>query len=210
MGDACSVRVCASFALYAFIILLVLGCGTRVNSDYLQYAQLSYDASEFNRLGVDDRFEIRVYREDAMSSTYTVTQQGTINFPLIGTVNVIDRTCAEIEAEVAERLGATFLRDPAVSCRVVDLNSLRFIVSGEVRSPGRFSYTDSVTVVEAIAMAGGVSDNAHSDRVVVTRTIDGTAREITIPYRSIISGRAPNFRLWPNDIVTVPTYRLIQ
>jgi polysaccharide export outer membrane protein len=128
---------------------------------------------------------------------------------MIGSVEVLGRTCAEVELEVTERLGASILRDPTVTCRLTELNSQAVIVSGEVSSPGRFPYSDSLTVIEALALAQGVSDNASLDRVVVTRNIDGVLTEIVVPVRLITAGRAPNFRLWPDDIVTVPTFRLI-
>jgi protein involved in polysaccharide export with SLBB domain len=60
-----------------------------------------------------------------------------------------------------------------------------------------------------VALAQGLTDSAAADRIIVTRIIDGTATEIVVPLRQILAGRAPNFRLWPNDIVTVPSFRLL-
>jgi polysaccharide export outer membrane protein len=170
---------------------------------------MSYDASAFSTLGAGDVFEIRVFRHDNMNTEFTVPASGPVSFPMIGSVEVLGRTCAEVELEVTERLGASILRDPTVTCRLTELNSQAVIVSGEVSSPGRFPYSDSLTVIEALALAQGVSDNASLDRVVVTRNIDGVLTEIVVPVRLITAGRAPNFRLWPDDIVTVPTFRLI-
>lgn len=188
----------------------VLGCRRPIGDEYLRYAQMSYDASAFNRLGVGDTFELRVFRQEEMSGDYTVSQSGTIAFPFIGSVTVQDRTCGEVEAEIAARLAENVLVDPTVSCRVLELRSLRIVVNGEVRDPGRFGYSDDLSVVEAIALAGGINENAVGDRVIVTRVIDGVTHEITVPFREIVRGSAPNFRLWPNDIVTVPTYSLLR
>jgi polysaccharide export outer membrane protein len=200
-----AVRVAVAVALGA-----IFGCRHPVGDEYLRYAQMSYDASAFNRLGVGDTFEIRVFQQAEMSGDYTVSQSGTIAFPFIGSVTVQDRTCGEVEHEVAERLAENILVDPTVSCRVLELRSLRIVVNGEVREPGRFGYSDDLTVVEAIALAGGINENASGDRVIVTRIIDGVTHEIETPLREILRGQAPNFRLWPNDIVTVPAYTLLR
>ena len=81
---------------------------------------------------------------------------------------------------------------------------MRDSVSGEVRSPGRFAYTPDLTVIEAIALAQGVTPDGSNDRVTVTRIIDGVSTEISVPLQQVVAGRAPNFRLWPGDLVTVP------
>lgn len=184
-------------------------CPQAVDDDYLRFAQMSFDATTFGQMGVGDVFELRVYREENMTSRFTVTAGGEIQFPLIGTVRVLGRSCADLEGEVRERLAAGYLRDPAVTCQLIELRSLAVVVSGEVRTPGRFAYTDSLTVVEALALAQGRTENAAMDRVIVTRIIDGQTTEISVPMRAILAGRAPNFRLWPNDIVTVPSFRLL-
>jgi polysaccharide biosynthesis/export protein VpsN len=209
MAGFASASVALRQALFAALTFWLPACSQALTSEYLQYAQMSFDASAFSTLGVGDVFEIRVFRHDNMNTEFTVPAAGPVSFPMIGPVEVLGHTCAEVEAEVTERLGASILRDPTVTCRLIELNSLAVIVSGEVTSPGRFRYTDSLTVIEAIALAQGASDNASLDRVVVTRNIDGVLTEIVVPVRLITAGRAPNFRLWPNDIVTVPTFRLI-
>lgn len=191
------------------VTLLLPACSAPVDEAYLRYAQMSFDANVFNELGVGDVIELRVFRQEDMDGEYSVTQDGQIRFPLIGQVAVLGRSCDDVAEEIENRLAAEYFRDPTVSCRVKELNSLRVVVSGEVKAPGRFAYADSLTVVEAVALAQGLTDNASADRVVITRLIDGVATEIVIPFRQILAGRAPNFRLWPNDIVTVPSFRLL-
>lgn len=192
------------------VILQCIGCGSPVSDEYLAFAQMSYDASAFNLLGVGDQFELTVYREEELSGIYTVSDEGDIDFPLIGVVDVEGRTCRDVQNDVRDRLGAEFLRNPTVRCAVTELNSLRVIVTGEVNAPGRFPYADNLTVVEALALAGGVNENSSDERVIITREVNGETIDIDVPIRAILRGSAPNFRLWPNDIVTVPPYRLIR
>lgn len=193
----------------AALTLLTAGCGATVDTAYLRYASMDYEGTAPGQLGIGDRFELRVYREPDMSGTHVVDESGTIAFPLIGPVDVFGRTCSEIADEITSRLAADYVRDPAVTCQVIELNSLRVVVGGEVRTPGRFAYTPNLTIMEAIALAEGFTTSASEERVVVTRIIDGESTEITVPLKLIVSGRAPNFRLWPGDIVTVPPFRLL-
>lgn len=190
-------------------MLLLCACSATVDDSYLRYASMDYGGSVVGILGPGDRFELRVYREPEMSGEHLVDESGSIGFPLIGQVEVQGHTCADVARDISARLGAAYLRDPSVTCQLLELNSLRVVVGGEVRSPGRFAYTSSLTVMEAVALAQGLTDNASEDRIVVTRDIDGVSTEITVPLKLIVSGRAPNFRLWPGDIVTVPAFRLL-
>lgn len=192
-----------------FAVLFVSGCSNPVSSDYVRWTTMPYDGPALDLLGEGDRFSLRVYQEPDMSSEYVVSPTGVIAFPLIGDVDVIARRCPEIEAEIAQRLEDGFLRDPSVSCQVLEVNSLGIVVSGEVASAGLFPYTPNLTIVEAVAVANGLTANAAEDRLIVTREVEGEIQEIVVPFKQIVSGRAPNFRLWPNDSIFVPSYRLI-
>ncbi|MCB9519365.1 MAG: polysaccharide biosynthesis/export family protein [Myxococcales bacterium] len=192
-----------------FLVSLLVACTHPVDPEYLRLAGMVYDDANVGTLGEGDRFAIRVYQEPDMSAEYLVSRNGTISFPLIGDVQVFGRRCGDIEREITQRLADGLLRSPSVSCQVLEVNSLTIIVSGEVRGPGVFPFSANMSVVEAIARAQGLTPNAANDRVVVTRVMDGETRDIVVPFKQIVSGQAPNFPLWPNDTVFVPSYRLI-
>lgn len=191
-------------SLAAAMVTCGVACTPAVDAAYVRFASMPLPSNTLDVLGAGDKFELRVYREADMSGEYTVDDEGAISFPLIGRVPVAGRSCSEIANDITARLAAGLLRDPAVTCRVLELNSLRVVVSGEVRSPGRFAYTPDLTVIEAIALAQGVTPDGSNDRVTVTRIIDGVSTEISVPLQQVVAGRAPNFRLWPGDLVTVP------
>lgn len=195
------------FILFLGIFPSLIGCKSQYNDAYTQFIRPWSDAGD-SSLGFGDVFHIDVYREEDLSSNYTVSERGTINFPLIHAVEVIGRTCGDLEDEISTRLGEGFLRTPSVSCTIVEVRSRRLSVVGRVGSPGTLSYSSGMTVVEAVAQAGGFSEAAARDRVVVTRTIDGQIHEIHVPVDTIMNGQAPNFPLWPNDTVFVPEYTL--
>ncbi len=200
-------RVVAA-ACFAFA-LAGAACSSPVSEEYLRYAQMTYNGATFSELGVGDRFSVRVYREDSMSGEYTVNNEGYIVFPLIGRVEVLGRTCDDVQRDITDRLAEDYVRTPAVTCQVIEVNSLRIVVSGEVASPGRYAYTSNLTIVEAVAAAQGLGDDAAMDRITVTREIDGESVEIVVPLKQIMNGRAPNFALWPGDIVHVPSFRIL-
>lgn len=195
-------------ALVAYLALFA-GCGTPVSPDYLRHASIPWEGDGVERLGTSDKFELTVFREEELSGQYVVRPTGAINFPLIGRVAVDGRTCEEIESEISARLAAEFLRNPSVNCTVLEVNSRRFVVNGQVRRSGVYPFRPGITVVDAIATAGGIDETGDTRRVLVTRIVDGVPREIVVPYQRVISGAVPNLQLWPDDIVTVPVFRLI-
>lgn len=205
-------RVVAQRGLWGLVLagaFFLGGCPKPVDSDYLRWASMPYTGAPTDTLGEGDRFELRVYQEPDMSGEHIVSAGGTIQFPLIGEVQVLGRDCASIESDVADRLADGFLRNPSVSCQVLEVRSLAIVVSGEVSAPGVFPFTPNITVVEAIALAQGLTPNAAKDRVVVTRVVDEDTHDIVVPFEQIVNGRAPNFRLWPSDSIFVPAFRLI-
>lgn len=198
--------------LLQLLVLLVFGaagCRAPVDDEYLRYAQMAYEGSTTDTLAEGDAFELRVYQEEAMSGEYTVTGAGEIQFPLVGRVVVKDRDCDAIAADIASRLADGYIVNPVVTCRLIALNSQKVVVSGEVESPGLYPFRANLSLVEAIALAGGLGQDADQGRVVVTRIIDGAPNEIIVPFKQILRGRTPNFLLWPGDSVFVPTFRLI-
>lgn len=194
----------------SLLIACVTGCGATVSETYLDWVQRSHSEEFSTRLGAGDVIEVVVFREPELSGEFTIDSDGTVRFPMIGRYEVADLSCRGVEELVMQELVDEYLRNPSVSCRVIEQNSLRVLVVGQVRTPMSVPYREGLSVVEAVAMAGGVSAEAVQDRVIVTRIVDGVQHEIEVPLRLVMSGRAPNFYLWPNDTVFVPMSRLFQ
>jgi polysaccharide export outer membrane protein len=91
-----------------------------------------------------------------------------------------------------------------VTVFVKESNSKKIFVLGEVQKPGTFPFENSMTVVQAITLAGGFKDLADKNRTVVTRVVDGTEKKFVVPVEAIGLGREQNVLLQPGDIVFVP------
>jgi polysaccharide export outer membrane protein len=160
-------------------------------------------------LGASDRFELRVVGEDELSGEFTVSSNGTINYQWVGELAVAGKTCDEVASLVRATLADGYIRDPSVSCQIVELNSRKVDVIGEVNQPGSFVFESEMTVLRAVALAQGFTPDAAPDETSVLRMIDGQETRIRVPVEEIIAGRQPNFLLEPGDTIVVPRYSLI-
>ena len=185
--------------------VLCVGCLPTASSEgYEDLNERIDDELKNVGLGAGDVFEVRVFGEAELSQTYRVDAAGFFDFPLIGRVQTKGLTPSALEDEIATRLREGFLRDPSVSVLVKEYTSRKILVLGDVSSPGKFGFTRGVTVVEAIALAGGFLPTANTDFVVVTRRVDGKEKRITVPVGKISRGLAANLELLSGDIVFVP------
>ncbi|MBD90354.1 MAG: polysaccharide biosynthesis protein [Deltaproteobacteria bacterium] len=155
-------------------------------------------------LGVGDVFSVSVYGEKELSGEHQISPEGTVDVPLIGRVEVQGKTPSEIARVLEERFLAGYLKAPYVSVYVKQYNSKKIFVLGMVRKPGTFPLTAGMNVVEAVTMAGGFTETANANFVVVTRKQDGQEVRIPVPVEKISKGLAANLDLKAGDIVFVP------
>ena len=156
-------------------------------------------------LGPDDVFEVRVFGEPDLTATYRVAHDGTINFPLLGSVEVGGLTPPEVTSLLERRLhDGQFLVHPSVSILVKEYNSKRVSVLGQVQRPGTFPFQQEMDIVHAITLAGGFTPLASPDQTMVSRRIRGRTQRIRVSVDQIAEGRAATFYLQPGDRVYVP------
>ncbi len=155
-------------------------------------------------LGVGDIFQVRVFRQEEMSGEYSVSSEGTISFPLIGAIPAVGKSPARLEREIRQALADGYLKNPQVSVIVKEFKSKKISVFGQVKKPGTLSYSDGMTVVEAISMAGGFTNMASKNSVNVTRKHNNKTVKYTLPIERIGKGKAANFYVSPGDVVFVP------
>ena len=199
-----------SLARFALVCLMAAGlslsaCAPQASgSGYEQLNEVIRAELQLVGLGVGDVFTVKVYGEKDLSGEHQISPEGTVDIPLVGRVEVEGQTPSEIARKLEERLLAGYLKTPYVSVYVKQYNSKKIFVLGMVRKPGTFPLTAGMNVVEAVTMAGGFTEAANANFVVVTRKQDGQEVRIPVPVEEISKGLAANLDLKAGDIVFVP------
>jgi polysaccharide biosynthesis/export protein len=132
------------------------------------------------RVGASDVLSIKVFNEDALTNKYTVDSDGSITFPLIGRIQVSQKTTREIEEHIKNLLQPDYVRRAQVSVEIATYRSRSIYVLGEVRTPGRYNIEGPMTLLEVIANAGSTTP-AASNTIIVQRYKDGLAAAVSAP-----------------------------
>jgi polysaccharide biosynthesis/export protein VpsN len=160
---------------------------------------------ETSSLGPGDVFEVMVYDEPAMSKPYKVAPNGTIDFPLIGTLEVEGKEPQEIADMIRTALKEKqILKSPSVSVLVKEVNSKKVAVLGQVQKPGQFPMTEGMTVVQAISLAGGFTGIADRDRVTLNRKVSAKkVVRVVFSVAAITEGKMNDILLQAGDTIYV-------
>jgi polysaccharide export outer membrane protein len=121
-------------------------------------------------------------------------------------VQAAGRTPLKLEQEIAAKL-KNYIAEPEVTVMVQQINSQKFNILGMVTHPGSFSISNSSTVLDAIALAGGFRDFAKQKSIYVLRqNADGTQTRLPFNYKDVVKGKnaAQNIKLQPRDTIVVP------
>jgi polysaccharide biosynthesis/export protein len=182
---------------------LVIACGTSHGDARALYAEAARSDPRGRPYVIDvsDVLRITVWKDPSLSADAAVLPDGTITLPLLGQVTARGTTAEALQRTIAERLAA-FTKDPVVTVAVVEVNSYRFTVAGNVEHPGMFTAKYYVTVSEALALAGGPNRYADAGDVVIVRG----GRRIPIDYDAVLSGKSPeqDIVVLAGDAVRVP------
>src|SRR4051812_15355020 len=131
-----------------------------------------------------DVLQLVVWKEPELSRDVTVRLDGRITVPLLGDVDAAGRTPAKLGEDLGRRL-TKFVATPVVTVAVSQANSSRVYVLGQVVQPGAFPLTGRMTVVQALALAGGFKEFAKTDRIVVLREDSPKGRPIPVNYKRV-------------------------
>lgn len=151
-----------------------------------------------------DRLYIRVVGEaDLTSDQYWVDGGGKVQVPFAGELDAGGHTTGELQAEITERLGAQYIRDPAVAVSIVQHAASSVTVEGEVQKAGRFEASQGLTLLGALALAQSTTNNAKLDEVVVFRELNGVRQAARFDLGQIRKGGAPDPQIIAGDVVVV-------
>jgi len=156
-----------------------------------------------DQVGVDDIFDVRVYGEPDLSGSYRVATDGTIDFPLAGRISVAGLRTGEIQARLGERLRQGYLRNPQITVLMKEWNSRKISVLGQVQRPGSVPYHPRMTIVDAIALAGGFTGIAAKNAVSLRREAAGKVESHVYRVADITEGRSANVLVLPGDVLVV-------
>lgn len=157
------------------------------------------------RIGPGDILEITVWNDEQLSRQVVVPPDCVISYPLAGDFNVKGMTVAALEEQVQEQL-KKYLPDTPVSVSLIAANDLKIYVIGKVNKPGMFPVNLETTVMQALAMAGGLSIFADAEDIIILRRQgDGTIK-LHFNYREIEKGKnlGQNIFLKRGDVIVVP------
>ena len=168
------------------LLLVVLGifCGALPG-----HAQAQTDNRVYH-LGQGDKLRITVFGEDDLSGEFDVGADGDVSMPLIGQIPAVGLSLVDLEDEIVKKLKDGYLLNPQVSVEV--LNFRPFYIIGEVNNPGSYPYVSGMTMLNAVALAGGFTYRAEKDHVMLKRTSDQPEESVGLDTKVL-----------PGDIIKV-------
>lgn len=150
-------------------------------------------ADENYRLGSGDRVRVTVYGQPELTGEYAVDGSGQMSYPLVGQIRAGGLTAHQLEQALIGKLSPDYLKNPSISVEVLTYRP--FYIVGEVRTPGSYPFVNGMTVLNAVALAGGFTYRARENSFYVTRTAeDGSKNKISAGADATIL---------PGDIITV-------
>jgi polysaccharide biosynthesis/export protein len=155
------------------------------------------------RLGAGDKLRIEVYGQQQLSQSLQVRPDGKITLPLIGDMHATGRTSIELRDTLTSAL-KEYVNNPVVTVIVQEATSAQIFVIGEVTSPGTQVLTGPMTVLQALAQAGGFKEFADKGDIRILRRIGATTHTIDFDYKAAVKGKTEPFYLQPGDTVVVP------
>jgi polysaccharide biosynthesis/export protein len=160
-------------------------------------------------IGPEDVLEVAVWGNTEVTRTVPVRPDGKISLPLVNDIQAAGLTPIQLREALTKAL-TPYIPEPAVSVLVREVHSFKVTVIGQVKTPGRYELKGRATVLDVLALAGGLNEYAARGRIVVLRDEQGTPRQIPFPYDKLTSKKASkpggpeNLCVRPGDVILVP------
>lgn len=153
-----------------------------------------------------DLLRIEVFQEEDFKQEVRISQEFSINLPLIGRVNLQGRTLREAQSLIRDLYNKDYLVNPQVTVTVIDYAKTSVNVLGSVNNAGpiQFPPEQGMTLMDAITKAGGFNRLADKKKVALTRTVDGKTERTLINTEDILKGTAKDIPLLKDDVINVP------
>ncbi len=157
------------------------------------------------KLSPGDQIEVSVWKEPELSKTVIVRPDGKFSYPLAGEITAASKTVSQVQSEITARL-KQFIPEPVVTAALTVLDGNRIYVIGQVGKPGTYVMNPRLNVLQALAVAGGMTPFANADGIMVMRGIGAQQRILRFRYGDVSKGRdvEQNIQLEAGDVVIVP------
>ncbi len=156
-------------------------------------------------IGQGDVLTISIWKDDSLTREVVVLPDGTISFPLIGTIVAENKTIGGLKKDIESEI-KRYVPEPVLSVAVKSVNSMYVYVIGRVNNPGRFFLTGNVNVLQALAMAGGLTPFAEANSIRIFRAESGKNSLIPFRYNDVVKGKLleQNIIMKRGDVIVVP------
>jgi polysaccharide export outer membrane protein len=156
-------------------------------------------------IGAEDVLSIIFWRDKDLSAEVVVRPDGKISLPLLNDVQAAGLTPEQLRVSL-EKAANRYIEDPNAAVVVKTINSRKFFITGQVTKPGTYPLTAPTTVLQAIALAGGLLEYADEKHISVMRVQDGRTQSLPFNYKDVIHHKnvAQNVYLQPGDTIVIP------
>ena len=192
------------FGLWVFLMVGQIAFAQTEKEEVLKkqaQAEVAADSDQYV-IGPEDILYIHIWREEALSRTVPVRMDGNISLPIIQEIKAAGLTPLKLKEGLTERL-KEFIESPNVSVTVMEANSFKVYISGEVKQPGVQNVRRELTLVKLIIMAGGFTEWANQKKILIIRKEKGAEKRITVNYTKIIEGEEPDVVIKSGDTIIV-------
>jgi polysaccharide biosynthesis/export protein len=197
-----------AYVIVSFVLSIILSSNLYAQenkgADPTKRAQTDITADSDNYfIGPEDVLHIYVWREESLTKTVPVRMDGKISLPLVDDIQAAGLTPLQLKDVLTQKLKG-FVDNPTISVTVLEANSFKVYVSGEVRQPGVQRIRSEITLVKLITMVGGFTEWANKKKILILRNELGVDKRITVNYTKIIEGKEPDIIINRGDTVIVP------
>jgi polysaccharide export outer membrane protein len=171
--------------------------------------EVTFQTLESNyKIAPMDKLAIKVFKMEDLTGEYDVDLAGNISLPLIGQLKAANLTTEQLDDQLTQKLGEKYLEHPDVSVAIKSSTAHVVTVDGAVKDAGSFPVGGPTSLIRAVAMAKGTTEDANARRVAVFRTIGGQRQAAAFDLTAIRRGEAPDPQIYPGDIVVVDGSRV--
>jgi len=203
------------FCILFLLSILLLGCSAgpavpraNVTGGTLQppdttNAAGAYEGGTDYHIGAQDLLEITVFGVPDLNRAVRVNSNGQISLPLIGGVQAGGKTIPELELDIGQTLAKSYLQNPQVTVFVKEYTSQRITLEGALKTPGIYPITGKTTLLQAVAIAGGLDPLADQKGVILFRHVQGKKMAAVFDMNKLETGQLEDPQVFGDDLIVV-------